>query len=107
MRLKESAAAKTELEAAIKADPEFYLAQSALGLWHLEKGNFQTAKKYLVRSLQLHPQDAVAHNILAVVLIQNGKLEEAGQEIRESLRIDPTYGPARDNLRKLERMRDN
>jgi Tfp pilus assembly protein PilF len=49
----------------------------------------------------------VTHNNLGTVLFQQGHLEQAEQEIRESLRIDPNYGPARENLEKLKLMREN
>ena len=94
-------------KSAIRDDPEYYLAHSELGLWHLQHENFITAKKLFVRSLAIHPQDAATHNNLGIVLFKQGNLGEAEQQIRAALQVDPNYGPARDNLRKLEAIRAN
>ncbi len=107
MKLTELFEAKSEFESAIRDDPGYYLAHSELGLWHLQHENFITAKKFFVRALAIHPQDAATHNNLGIVLFKQGNLGEAEQQIREALQVDPNYGPARDNLRKLEAIRPN
>jgi Flp pilus assembly protein TadD len=55
--------------------------------------------------LELHPHDAVAHNNLGTTYFQLGKQAEAEREIREALKIDPAYKPAKDNLQKLEQIK--
>ncbi len=93
---------KQEYEAAIAADPSYYLALGDMGAWHLQRGNLPEAESFYLRSLEQHPDDAVVHNGLGTVYFREGRHAEALKEIREALRINPSYAPARENLDKLK-----
>ncbi len=45
--------------------------------------------------------DPVAQNNLGVLYEKQGKIEEAKAQYRQALQIDPDYGNAKENLRRL------
>jgi Flp pilus assembly protein TadD len=53
--------------------------------------------------LRVHPDDAVTHNCLGVVLARLGRRDEARQEFDAALRLRPDLVAARDNLQRLDR----
>ncbi len=98
--------ARAEFEAAIHADPEYHLALSELGSWHLQEGNLDDARQLLNRAIAIRPHDAVTHNNLAIVYFRLRKLPEAERETQAALAANPSYGPALENLQKLRAMRE-
>ena len=51
-----------------------------------------------VQALKINPNDAEAHNNLAIAYQAQGKLDEAIREYREALKINPNYAGAHYNL---------
>ena len=94
--------ARKEFEAAIRSNPRFYLALGELGMWHLDRGDFDKAENLFKRSLQIHPADPVVLNNLGILRFRQHNRNEAIRDFRQALSADPNYGPAQDNLRKLE-----
>jgi Flp pilus assembly protein TadD len=52
--------------------------------------------------VKLDPRYADARNNLGVLLARLGRLPEAAEQFRETLKIDPSRADARGNLEKLE-----
>ncbi|MCJ7729831.1 MAG: tetratricopeptide repeat protein, partial [Sedimentisphaerales bacterium] len=69
-----------------------------LGFALTESGKLEEAVKEYEKILLIQPQNAVAHNDLAVVFLQQGKTDEAIEHFSQAVRIDPSYTTARDNL---------
>ena len=91
-----------EYEAALRCDPHYHDALAQLGLWHLVKGHLADAEKLFAQALAIQPADAVVLNNLGIVRFQQKNVSEALRHFCAALAADPTYGPAKDNLRKIE-----
>jgi cytochrome c-type biogenesis protein CcmH/NrfG len=100
--LSKPAIARLEFEKAIHADPNYYLAVSELGLWHMQNGNLDQAAELLERSLKLHPRDAVVLNNLGIVRFRQDNRGEALRCFKQAVAVAPDYRPAVDNLRQVE-----
>jgi tetratricopeptide (TPR) repeat protein len=107
MEMQEPEVAQREFEAAIAADPNYYMALGTLGALHLQLGHLTQAEEVLARSLKVHAEDAVAHYNLGIIRYQQRDIPEAVRHFRESVKIDPDYGPARESLRKIEPLLKN
>ena len=58
--------------------------------WSLrEKGNLDDAAKEVHEALGLDASNAAAHEVLAAILLLQGKTDEGLAEARESVRLDP------------------
>ena len=62
------------------------------------------AEKELREAVALAPEFAAAHNDLGAVLAREGRLQEALEQFREAVRLDPSDPGARGNLAQAERM---
>jgi protein O-mannosyl-transferase len=60
--------------------------------------DYETARMYFTRVVQLAPNDAEAHYGLAVVLIETGDVAKAVDELREAVRLRANFLPAYDLL---------
>jgi cytochrome c-type biogenesis protein CcmH/NrfG len=94
--------AQREFEAAIRADPNYYMALGTLGVLYMQLGDLTQAADVLERSLRVHSEDELAHFNLGIIRYQQRNIPEAVRHFRESIRIDPSYAPARENLKRLE-----
>jgi tetratricopeptide (TPR) repeat protein len=102
LEMREPEAAQREFEAAIEADPNYYMALGMLGVLHMQLGRTAQAEEVLERSLKVHSEDKLAHFNLGVIRYQQRNIPQAVRHFREAVRIDPDYAPARENLKKLE-----
>ena len=107
--------AAAEFEAALKLDPRSEIAHNNLGaalalLAPPSSGGPTAAKK--PKKGQADPQQAladwqksldpaVAHNNLAALLIEQGRLPEARAELQAALEANPSFSPALANLRLI------
>ncbi len=62
---------------------QFGVRMAKMNLWREAMFRFR-------RAVQINPDDAEAHNNLAVALEANGNFDEAAKEYREALRLDRT-----------------
>ncbi len=62
---------------------DFGVQMARMNLWREARFRFQ-------RAVELNPNDAMAHNNLAVAFEANGEYEKAAKEYREALRLDRT-----------------
>jgi Flp pilus assembly protein TadD len=59
------------------------------------------ALRELTRLVDQDPDNAVARTNLGVVLIQQGRVEQARAQLEAALRADPSLGPAREALESI------
>ncbi|MCD4729575.1 MAG: helix-turn-helix domain-containing protein [Bacteroidales bacterium] len=64
-----------------------YLAQAYISFWY--EWDFSSTYKYIYKALKISPGAAEIHRFYAMVLIANGKKEEALKEIETAIRLDP------------------
>lgn len=71
-------------------------------LMHLQSQNYTKALQGAERLGELLPDEAEVYNLKAGILIRQGKLEDAKQNIEHALSIKPTLFPAKFNLAATE-----
>ena len=76
-----------------------------VGFAKLHSGRDEEAVAWLNRSIELNPNDPVAHFCLAAALAHLGHLEEAREAARAGLELDPSFTIAR--LRRSMAFSDN
>jgi Flp pilus assembly protein TadD len=72
---------------------------------YLDRGLVNEAVALRREALSVEPDSAERMNDLAVLLAQNGTLDEAEVLLRKALVIDPAHETARSNLESLQQMR--
>jgi len=97
------AAAMKLARQAVELDSAFALSHSALGLAHAAMGEMDEAIASARRAIELQPGDADSHAWLSRCLMWAGYGEEASDEIRISLRLDPNFveGPYLNQLARV------
>lgn len=89
--------AETAIDRATRAlrlspfDPLNYLSYNALAISYLHTGQFADAHEVAISSVQLNPRFSVSRAFLVASLSQLGRLEEAGDETRRLLDLDPAF----------------
>lgn len=71
------------------------------GLEALDRGDLPTAARVLYELVQSQPTCAEARNNLAVVLVEQGRLEEAEEQLRRALELQPDYRRVQINLERV------
>lgn len=90
-------------EAALRTNPRIAWVQLALALQLSSiPGRETEALFHAGEALRLNPGDAEAHNCLAIIYAQQGRLEAARAQWEQALQLKPNYETARENLRRLE-----
>ena len=87
--------------AAAECRPEGH-ATFVAGLEALARGDLSLAAVQFTNLVQAQPDCAAAHNNLAVVEVEQGRLKEGEEELHAAVRLRPDYGRARLNLRHVE-----
>ncbi|OWK40283.1 protein kinase domain-containing protein [Fimbriiglobus ruber] len=80
-----------------KAHPADFWVNFTLGEELRSKGNPAEAVRYLQAALAVRPA-AIVHNSLGMVMVKASRREEAVDEYRKALKLDPTATPAHNNL---------
>ena len=65
------------------------------------------AKAESEAAIHLNPNFPVAHLNLGMALVQLGKLDEAEQQFKETLRLDPTNSKVADYLLQVRALKEN
>jgi len=86
---------------ALRVTTDNFAAHASLGAALLEQGKTEAAKAEFARTLELHPQHAVANYVLGTVLARENKPEEAIGHFETALRIDPLLVEAHTELANL------
>lgn len=100
-RFSEAAAA---YERALALNPDFADAHVNLGALLFTRGRTRDALPHFARAVALRPNSAVIHTDYSSVLAASGRFAEALDHVRRALALNPGYGPAQENLARLERM---
>ena len=88
---------------AIQADPNFALGFSgladcylllALGLWPERLVNYEAAKGYATKALELESDLAEAHTTMAEIMKAEFKIKESDAEFRKAIALKPSYATA-------------
>lgn len=98
-RLKDAAA---ETEEALRLNPELVKAHINLLILYGRMGNREKAEEHFRAAVKLNPtQFPDAYYNYGVLLIMQGKLDEAEQAFRKALAISPSYAAAHNDLGNL------
>ena len=81
-----------------KEFPKHPFAWKVLGAILKQKGRISESLIACQKSVQLDPQDAKAHNNLAIILILQSRLEEAETSLRQAIKLKPDLAEAHNNL---------
>jgi Tfp pilus assembly protein PilF len=87
-----------ECETAVRIDPRYDPAHSALGRYFAEKKDYESSIAHCETALKLHPGNQKARNNLGNVLFLQGRYAEARVHFAEVLRLDPNHTDAHNNL---------
>jgi len=99
--------ARTILNAALRLEPDYwecYLWQGIIA--NVYDGNSQAALGYIQKALELNPESASAHFVLATIWIKQGKPSQARDEFRAGLRYDPIPEQAEQAYRAIAQINE-
>jgi tetratricopeptide (TPR) repeat protein len=74
----------------------------AAGVKALSRGDLTSADRIFEELVQQQPDCAEARNNLAAVLVEQGRLAEAAEQLRRAVELQPSYQRARVNLQRVE-----
>jgi Flp pilus assembly protein TadD len=99
--LGDAAGERTALDAAIKANPRFALAQYQLGYLDFQAGNAAAAEQHFRATVEAVPDNAQGWLSLAAALATEQRIPEAREAVANALKADPNNAGAQDLSRKL------
>ncbi|NWF36887.1 tetratricopeptide repeat protein [Mariprofundus sp. KV] len=94
-------AAISVLKRAVQEHPDAYQAWFLLGVTQARKRHFDDAIAAFGKVVQLQPELAEPHNNLAVIYNEMGNLTAAVRELEASLKLNPDYVTAHENIGDL------
>src|SRR5262245_3205174 len=97
----QSREATQALEKALALDPKHAKAHNNMALAAIDLGELEVAEAHYRESLAIEPQAAI-YNDLGFVLEREGLGDEAAEEYRKCLKLDPRSAPAHYNLGAYE-----
>ncbi|MGH7372552.1 MAG: tetratricopeptide repeat protein [Candidatus Methylomirabilales bacterium] len=92
-----------ECEVAIQVDPDFGNPYNDIGVYLMEKGEYEAAIPWLVKAMQAKRYEPrhYPHINMARVCAKKGKIAEAIAELRKALHFDANHLGARRELHRL------
>lgn len=92
-----------ECEVAIQIDPDFGNPYNDIGVYLMEKGEYEAAIPWLVKAMQAKRYEPrhYPHINMARVCAKKGKIAEAIAELRKALQFDANHLGARRELHRL------
>jgi putative PEP-CTERM system TPR-repeat lipoprotein len=93
--------AESELRSALSADPDALSSRVILASLYKRNRDYAKALKTLQEGLGGAKTDAVLHNIMADVLLKQGKAEEAAGHLKKAIAADPDYASSYLNLASI------
>jgi tetratricopeptide (TPR) repeat protein len=91
-------AAQAKFEAALRQDPDFFLAHHGLGNVFAARRDYDAAARRFREAIRRKPDFPEGHNSLGVVLAAAGKPVEAATAFERAIALRPGYTNARLNL---------
>jgi tetratricopeptide (TPR) repeat protein len=95
--------ARAAYDRALAINPEFTDAHVNLAALLLSRGQIKDALAHAERAVELEPDSAFTETNLSSALAAAGRFVEAMQHVRRALQLRPDYGPALENLKRLQR----
>ena len=89
--------AESDVAIALELDPQLADGHAVRGMLNNDIGNPDFALASLRRALELNPNSLDARNWLALSLTDNGRIQEALDELAILIDLDPLYPPAVNN----------
>jgi len=102
-RKKRTLAAIRMLEQAVAVAPGYFQAYGALAVGYLKLGSLDRAKHYAELALLINPDSLPGREIRALVLLVEGRRDEAAARLRELARRSPTRRSVHYHLAKALR----
>jgi Tfp pilus assembly protein PilF len=95
-----------ECKTAIAIDPEYGNPYNDIGVYLMEKGQYEDAVPYLQRAMEATRYECpfFPHFNLGRVFERTGQWRRAMDEYRQALRLNPDYALASDSLCRLQAM---
>ncbi len=92
-----------ECETAIQIDPDFGNPYNDIGVYLIEKGEYDEAIPWLQKAMvaERYEPRHYPHMNMGRVLVRKGKYQEALRELKKALVIEPNYAAARIEMHKL------
>ncbi len=92
-----------ECETAIQIDPDFGNPYNDIGVYLIEKGEYDEAIPWLEKAMgaKRYEPRHFPHMNMGRVLVRKGQYQEAIRELKKALAIEPNYPAARIELHKL------
>ncbi|MGH7387085.1 MAG: tetratricopeptide repeat protein [Candidatus Methylomirabilales bacterium] len=92
-----------ECEVAIQVDPDFGNPYNDIGVYLMEKGEYEAAIPWLVKAMQAKRYEPrhYPHINMARVCAKKGKIDEAIAELRKALQFEANHLGARRELHRL------
>jgi len=91
-----------DLQAVVKAKPEFWQARYMLGIELAANGKDEEAQKEFAEAIRYRPDFAPAHLYLGITLAAQKKPTPALAEFRTALQLDPANASARQEIESLQ-----
>ena len=92
-----------ECETAIQIDPDFGNPYNDIGVYLIEKGEYDEAIPWLEKAMvaKRYEPRHYPHMNMGRVLVRKGRYQEAIKQLKKTLAIEPNYPAARIELHKL------
>jgi tetratricopeptide (TPR) repeat protein len=95
----------SEFEAALKVDPDMFMARCNLANSLAREGQFAAARAEYDEALKRHPDYADGHIGLGVMLVQLGRLDDAIAQFESALQLQPGNASAQEDLALAQSMK--
>jgi tetratricopeptide (TPR) repeat protein len=92
----------TLMQAAIRSNPECWMAYNNLGEYRLREGRGEEARADFEQAVRYNPRDAEAQNNLGIADCQARLWEEARGHLEAALRLRPDYAETLNSLGNVE-----
>ncbi len=99
--------ARHHFDRALQLEPKNGHALSNLGSWYLETNEPQQALAYVDLALEIIPRHAKSVYNRALALAKLGRSDDAIQEYRRAIKLDPKMTNAYNNIGHIELTRGN
>lgn len=101
MNFGDSAAALATFDRLVEAAPDYAEAWNKRATIHYLLGNYAASEADIVRTLQLEPFHFGALSGRGLVLIEQGKFEEARNAFSRALEVNPTMQATKNNIEQI------
>lgn len=97
---------KLYAETVLAAEPDNADANFAMGMYYLHERQLSRAEEYLKRCLIRKPNEPAVYNNLAMIQLEQGKLDAAEVNVQKALKLVPTAAAVIDTQNAIKRARE-